>query len=128
MRAETLVQLLVRALAEKPYVERAEHRAIRIDVDDDPLRVPVACTQEIARALFDRALEETGNVALAQCGNRLAVASRDVDMVGARHEGPQQQAVAHRVHAEHGERVAMTARHDRLDGRASEGARGGHAV
>ena len=124
MRAQAVVQVRVGALAQEPDVERAEHRAVRVHVVDDPLRIGVAGAQEVAREPRDRSLEKARPMALPQGPEQLAVAGRHLDLVGAGHERPHQQAAADVVHAEHRERIAMAALDDRLHGRASEGARG----
>ena len=115
VRAEPVVEPDVRAFADEPVVERAQHRAVRVGVVDGPGPVAVRGAQPVCGAPRHRAFEEAGGVQARERREQVAVGGHRVDGVGAGNERAHHQRAGRLVQAEHREGIAVAALDDRVD-------------
>ena len=112
MGAELVEQPQVRALGDVIVVERAEHRAEGVGVEELPGAAGIAGAQPVAdaRAGPDRSFEHVVRRALLQRAQHRAGVIDHLDGVRTRYEGPHHARPPDLLQAQNGERVMMRAR------------------
>ena len=115
VRAQAIVELRVRPLADEPVVDGTEHRSVRVGVVDGPRPVAVGRAEAVRDAARNRAFEEARGVPACQGSEHAAFAIDRVDGVGPRDERTHDGRAVHLVRSQHGEGVAVAALDDRLD-------------
>ena len=121
MRAQPIVELRMRPFADKPVVDRAQHRSVGVRIVDRPCPVTVRGEQPVGGPLRDRAFEEARGVAARQVGQQFAVGGHRVDALGAGHERAHDDPPVRLVRTQHRERIVVAAFDDGLDDGGGQG-------